>query len=87
MSAQRGQFSEPGVCSWINPFEVLTKVKTLVGAFCPKVNVLLYWPQCDSLSYFELYLVTLLVLMHSCFVLTVNFSMNNCSGSIEILTG
>lgn len=25
--------------------------------------------------------------MHSCFVLTVNFSVNNCSASIEILAG
>ena len=48
LSAQRGQFSEFSVCSWINPCEVLTLVITSVCAFCPKGNVLFYWPQCNS---------------------------------------
>ena len=48
LSAQRGQFSDFSVCSLINPSEVLTLGMTLVCAFCPKGNVLFYWPQCDS---------------------------------------
>lgn len=59
--AKRRQFSELSMCSWINPSEVLTQVVTLVCAFCPKGNMLLYQPCFDSLLCPKLYLVILYV--------------------------